>query len=81
MAYLTVTTAVDVVAPGDGQLSLREALTQANGSGGPVVQLAFYQQALAQRAGWRQAPSLAAQLVPGAPGGPGAGQAGGRSRP
>jgi hypothetical protein len=35
MAYLTVTTMVDVVAPGDGQLSLREALTQANGSGGP----------------------------------------------
>ena len=26
MAYLTVTTAVDVVAPGDGQLSLREAI-------------------------------------------------------
>ena len=26
MAYLTVTTPVDVVAPGDGQLSLREAI-------------------------------------------------------
>jgi hypothetical protein len=35
MAYLTVTTPFDVVAPGDGQLSLREALTLANGSGGP----------------------------------------------
>ena len=35
MAYLTVTTQVDVVAPGDGKLSLREALTQANGSSGP----------------------------------------------
>ena len=35
MAYLTVTTPFDVVAPGDGQLSLREALTQANGSSGP----------------------------------------------
>jgi hypothetical protein len=35
MAYLTVTTSVDVVAPSDGKLSLREALTQANGSGGP----------------------------------------------
>jgi hypothetical protein len=35
MAYLTVTTPFDVVAPGDGKLSLREALTQANGSGGP----------------------------------------------
>ena len=34
MAYLTVTTAVDVVAPGDGKLSLREAITQANGSSG-----------------------------------------------
>ena len=34
MAYLTVTTPFDVVAPGDGQLSLREALTQANGSSG-----------------------------------------------
>ena len=30
MAYLTVTTHLDVVAPGDGQLSLREAITQAN---------------------------------------------------
>ena len=35
MAYLTVTTPFDVVAPGDGKLSLREALIQANGSGGP----------------------------------------------
>ena len=35
MAYLTVTTQVDVVAPGDGQLSLREAITQANGASGP----------------------------------------------
>ena len=35
MAYLTVTTQFDVVAPGDGQLSLREALTLANGSSGP----------------------------------------------
>ena len=35
MAYLTVTTPFDVVSPGDGQLSLREALAQANGSGGP----------------------------------------------
>ena len=35
MAYLTVTTPVDVVAPGDGKLSLREAITQANGSSGP----------------------------------------------
>ena len=34
MAYITVTTPVDVVAPGDGQLSLREAITQANGSSG-----------------------------------------------
>ena len=30
MAYLTVTTPFDVVAPGDGQLSLREAIAQAN---------------------------------------------------
>ena len=30
MAYLTVTTHIDVVALGDGQLSLREAVTQAN---------------------------------------------------
>ena len=30
MAYLTVTTPFDVVDPGDGQLSLREAITQAN---------------------------------------------------
>ena len=35
MAYLTVTTPIDVVAPGDGKLSLREALTLANGSSGP----------------------------------------------
>ena len=34
MAYLTVTTPIDVVAPGDGKLSLREAITQANGSSG-----------------------------------------------
>ena len=34
MAYMTVTTPVDVVAPGDGKLSLREAITQANGSSG-----------------------------------------------
>jgi hypothetical protein len=32
MAYLTVTTPFDVVAPGDGQLSLREAVAQANAS-------------------------------------------------
>ena len=32
MAYLTVTTQVDVVDPSDGQLSLREALVQANAS-------------------------------------------------
>ena len=32
MAYLTVTTPFDVVAPGDGQLSLREAVAQANSS-------------------------------------------------
>jgi len=30
MAYLTVTTQVDVVDPSDGQLSLREAVAQAN---------------------------------------------------
>ena len=35
MAYLTVTTPFDVVAPGDGQLSLREALTLANASDAP----------------------------------------------
>ena len=35
MAYLTVTTPFDVVAPGDSKLSLREALIQARGSGGP----------------------------------------------
>ena len=35
MAYLTVTTQFDVVAPGDGKLSLREALATANGSGDP----------------------------------------------
>ena len=34
MAYLTVTTQFDVVAPGDGQLSLREAIAQANSSDG-----------------------------------------------
>ena len=34
MAYLTVTTQFDVVDPGDGQLSLREAIEQANASGG-----------------------------------------------
>ena len=32
MAYLTVTTQADVVDPGDGQLSLREAVAQANAS-------------------------------------------------
>ena len=35
MAYITVTTSLDIVAPGDGRLSLREALTQANVSAGP----------------------------------------------
>ena len=35
MAYLTVTTPFDVVDPGDGQVSLREALTLANSSSGP----------------------------------------------
>ena len=30
MAYLTVTTAIDVVDPADGRLSLREAVAQAN---------------------------------------------------
>src|SRR5687767_13362676 len=34
MAYLTVTTPFDVVAPGDGKLSLREAIAQANGTAG-----------------------------------------------
>ncbi len=34
MAYLTVTTQADVVDPGDGQLSLREAVAQANASAG-----------------------------------------------
>ena len=32
MAYLTVTTQADVVDAGDGKLSLREAVAQANGS-------------------------------------------------
>ena len=32
MAYITVTTPIDVVAPDDGQLSLREAIALANGS-------------------------------------------------
>ncbi|MFZ1429296.1 MAG: hypothetical protein WAS21_21270 [Geminicoccaceae bacterium] len=34
MAYLTVTTQADVVDPGDGQLSLREAIAQANATAG-----------------------------------------------
>ena len=34
MAYLTVTTDVDVVAPSDGKLSLREAVAQANATSG-----------------------------------------------
>src|SRR6478609_6516017 len=34
MAYLTVTTQADVVSPGDGKLSLREAVTQANAASG-----------------------------------------------
>src|SRR5690242_18309378 len=34
MAYLTVTTQADVVDPSDGQLSLREAVAQANATAG-----------------------------------------------
>ena len=34
MAYITVTTPVDVVAPGDGKLSLREAVAEANATSG-----------------------------------------------
>jgi hypothetical protein len=37
MAYLTVTTAVDVVDPGDGKLSLREALTVRWARAGPTA--------------------------------------------
>ena len=37
MAYLTVTTQFDVVAPGDGKLSLREAIAQANGTPDTIV--------------------------------------------
>lgn len=37
MAYLTVTTQTDVVDPGDGQLSLREAVVQANASAGADI--------------------------------------------
>lgn len=37
MAYLTVTTQVDVVNPSDGQLSLREAVAQANTNAGADV--------------------------------------------
>ncbi len=38
MAYLTVTTQLDVVDPGDGRLSLREAVAQANlGTGADTI--------------------------------------------
>ena len=35
MAYITVTTPIDVVAPGDGKLSLREAVAKANATVAP----------------------------------------------
>ncbi len=49
MAYITVTTPIDVVAPGDGKLSLREAITQANGPSGRDTNLLRRQRSRARR--------------------------------